>query len=607
MKKKSLIFLLIFLSTSVFAQLKYIPKSFEFKSHPRILLFEGEEDIIKKNIEESQEWARIHNAIITESKQIIPLLSLERELTGRRILGISREALRRIVFLSYSYRMTKEDAYKARAEQELLAVSSFSDWNPSHFLDVAEMALAVAIGYDWLYNDLPPTSREIIKKAIIEKALDPSFNIEANFWLRSTNNWNQVCNTGIAYGALAVLEDVPSISKTLIDRSLDCVKLPMGEYAPDGAYPEGFMYWTYGTSYNVLLISAIEKLFETDFGLSSAPGFLASAQFMEHMISPRKESFNYGDCNNDVSLDPTIFWFADKTNDLSTLWSQRYFIKNADHEYLAQERMLPFTMIWGKDIDLKKVTHPTTNIWVGRGTTPVALMRTSWTDPNAIFVACKGGKANSGHAHMDAGSFIMEANGVRWAIDLGMQNYHDLESAGIDLWNNSQNSQRWDVYRYNNKTHNTLTFNGKKQKVDEYASITDYQQNTNSLSATMDLTNVYDDVKSAFRTVSIVDNNQTVVKDIIETTNDGVNLRWSMLTKAKVKKIKNNTFELNQDGKLLTIRFNSTCSFKLVNQPAKSVNSYDEENVGVTIIGFDAVIPSNSKTVFEATLTPLGN
>ena len=50
--------------------------------------------------------------------------------------------------------MTSEKKYLNRAVKEMLAVSAFSDWNPSHFLDVAEMTMAVSIGYDWLYDGL---------------------------------------------------------------------------------------------------------------------------------------------------------------------------------------------------------------------------------------------------------------------------------------------------------------------------------------------------------------------------------------------------------------------------------------------------------------------
>ena len=77
---------------------------------------------------------------------------VERIKEGKRLLAISRIALKRIYYLSYAYRMTGDRKYALRAEQEMLAVSRFTDWNPTHFLDVGEMVMALAIGYSWLYR-----------------------------------------------------------------------------------------------------------------------------------------------------------------------------------------------------------------------------------------------------------------------------------------------------------------------------------------------------------------------------------------------------------------------------------------------------------------------
>lgn len=55
--------------------------------------------------------------------------------------------------------MTREPPFLKRAILELDAASALKDWNPEHFLDTAEMAFAVATGYDWLYQDLTPDQR----------------------------------------------------------------------------------------------------------------------------------------------------------------------------------------------------------------------------------------------------------------------------------------------------------------------------------------------------------------------------------------------------------------------------------------------------------------
>ena len=138
-------------------------------SHPRILLLKNEENTIAKNIKNDLNWAKLNQVIIDESNKIITLPTLERIQIGRRLLDKSRECLRRVFFLSYTYRITKDKKYLDRAEAELVKVSQFSDWNPSHFLDVAEMTMGVSIGYDWLYDDLSATSKEIIKEAFESK------------------------------------------------------------------------------------------------------------------------------------------------------------------------------------------------------------------------------------------------------------------------------------------------------------------------------------------------------------------------------------------------------------------------------------------------------
>ena len=239
-----------------------------------------------KTVAADKAWQNLQNAMVAECQRLQKEPPVQRIQIGRRLLDKSREALRRIFQLSYVYRVTGDAAMFKRAEAELLAVSAFSDWNPSHFLDVAEMTMAVAIGYDWLYEALSPESRKIIRDAIINKGLKLSMDPKYNSWLKVEHNWNQVCNAGMTYGAMAVYEDEPALAKQIINRSLESIVLSMKDYGPDGAYPEGYGYWGYGTSFNVMFISAIEKLFGKDFGLSSKLGFLQTASYLENMTGP---------------------------------------------------------------------------------------------------------------------------------------------------------------------------------------------------------------------------------------------------------------------------------------------------------------------------------
>jgi hypothetical protein len=581
--------------------------SAKLPGHPRILMLKGEEAAIKKNIAGDKTWAKIHQAIITESDNIIASDPIKRIQIGRRLLDKSREALRRLFMLSYAYRMTGQQKYAQRAEKEMLAIAEFTDWNPSHFLDVGEMTMAVAIGYDWLFNQLSENSRSVIREAILKKGLEPSLNPKHNSWLKAEHNWNQVCNAGMMYGAMAIYEDHPEFSKQMMNRAIETVVHAMKDYGPDGAYPEGYGYWGYGTSFNVMLVSALEKAFGNDFGLNQQPGFLKTATFMQNMTGPTKLPYNYSDAGSNSGLHPAMFWFANKTKDPSALWVERDFLMNSDPKRHVRDRLLPAVMLWGGGMSIEKITPPKFNMWTAGGKVPVAFMRTSWTDTNAVYVAMKGGSVSVNHAHMDIGSFVMDANGVRWAMDFGMQEYESLESKGIQLFGRTQDAQRWTVFRLTNLVHNTLTFNNQHQRVTGMAPIISSSNKPDFMSAVTDLSEIYKgSVSKSVRGIALVDQQYAVVRDEIETLPNETTLRWTMLTPASVKITGPNTAELTKNGKKLTLQVQEPATITMKTWSTDPPKDYDAPNPGTTLVGFEIKLPASSKTAVTVALVPEG-
>lgn len=574
-------------------------------AHPRILLFKGEENAIQKTIAADKTWSNMHQAIVTESDALLNKPPIERIQIGRRLLDKSREAIRRLFFLSYAYRLTKQPTYSQRAEKEMLAIAAFSDWNPSHFLDVAEMTMAMSIGYDWLYDQLPPVSRTAIKEAILKKGIEPSLDPKNNSWLRAEHNWNQVCNAGMTYGAMAIYEDQPELAKQIINRAIESIVLPMADYAPNGAYPEGYGYWGYGTSFNVMFISAVEKLFGKDFGLSEKPGFLQTARYLENMTGPSGKPFNYSDAGGSGGLQPAMFWFAGRLKDPSLLWVERSRLTNTDPQKQVGDRLLPAIMLWSAGTGINTIPPPSSGMWVGKGKNPVALMRTSWTDPAAIFVGMKGGSVSVNHAHMDIGSFVMEADGVRWAMDFGMQDYESLESKGIKLFGRTQDAQRWTVFRLTNLVHNTLTVNNQHQRVDGYAPITATSTAPAFMHAITDMTAVYKGALSkANRGIAIVDKAYVVVQDEVETLNEETTIRWTLLTPATVTITGKNKAALTKDGKKLVLEVTAPGSVTMKTWSTDPPNSYDAPNPGTILTGFEVTLPANTKATIRVTLKP---
>lgn len=588
-----------------FAQKEFVNTSVRLSGHPRLLLQKGEEKTLKKMIMKDVIWKDIHQSLLNEAAEIVQLPLNERIKTGRRLLSVSRENLRRIFILSYAYRMTRKGEFLKRAESEMLKAASFSDWNPSHFLDVGEMTMALAIGYDWLYPQLSAQTKKVIEDAIVEKGLKPSFDERYNWFVNAVHNWSQVCHAGVTYGALAVWEKEPALACTVVNRAIEKISIPMGHYAPDGAYPEGIGYWDYGTSFNVMFLSAIEKIFGTDYGLSELPGFLKTGEYILHMVTPNLKNFAYSDNGINAFFTPTMFWFYSKTKDASILYNQIRLYKKDGQKRIQKNRLAPAMLIWGASASLVNLQKPKQLLWKAQGDNPVCLMRSSWNDSSAIYLGMKMGSPSVNHGHMDIGSFVFEADDIFWGIDMGGEEYNRLETRGVDLWNTRQSSQRWDVYRYNNLLHNTLSFNNKYQEVKGKTKIDEYSDQENHKFVISDLTPVYkNQVRSVKRAVSLVNKEFAVVEDLIETTKNFTMMTWTMVTPASAKILSENVMLLEKDGKKLYIKVEGPRKIRWHILPAQSDFSYDSPNPGISIIGFDTDLELSAKQRIKVFLLP---
>nr|WP_262919517.1 heparinase II/III-family protein [Niabella hibiscisoli] len=481
---------------------------------------------------------------------------------GKRLLAVSREALARLFYLSYSFRMSGDKKYVQRAELELNAICNFESWNPSHFLDVGEMCMAVAIAYDWLYDQLSESTKQKVRTAIVEKAFKPSYNQQQAWFLNAHSNWNSVCNAGLVFGALAILDEEKEASIGIIERSLQSNLLPLKTFAPDGNYPEGPGYWNYGTSFQVLLSAALESALGSDNDLSKAPGFMQSAYYMLFSQGPSGIYYNYYDCGTAVAPSPIMFWFAEKLKEPALIYNEMSLIKKGRYtkEGADEDRILPATLIFARSINLSEPPIPDQKVYSGQGITPVAIVRTSWKDDQGKYLGIKGGSAADGHAHMDQGSFVYDEAGLRWAMDFGMQSYITLESKGVDLWNMKQNSPRWDIFRYNNLNHNTISINNQRHNVKGKATLVKTLEKGKELGAVIDLTpalNLNNELRSATRKAVIINEDYLQVEDIIEAGSDNTDMRWNMVTPATATIVNAHTIRLMQKGKTMQVSFKS--------------------------------------------------
>ena len=144
-------------------------------SQPRLVLNSETEKTLKNKLKTDPVVQNMYRAIQLNAAMVQQKPLLERVVVGRRLLGTSREMLWRINMLGIVYRMEKDPDILDRINAEVIAVCNFSDWNPSHYLDVAEMSMAVAFALDWTAGALPQSTIDQAISALIEKGIKPSW------------------------------------------------------------------------------------------------------------------------------------------------------------------------------------------------------------------------------------------------------------------------------------------------------------------------------------------------------------------------------------------------------------------------------------------------
>ena len=531
---------------------------------------------------------------------------VERVKTGKRLLHVSREALKRIFYLSYAWRIHGGEAYAERAVREMMAVCRFKDWNPTHYLDVGEMTMAVAIGYDWLYPVLTQAQRDSVAAAVRRMAFETSRNRKHAWFYGSNNNWNQVCNAGLSFGAIALYEACPDEADALLGKCLETIPQPLGAYSPEGGYPEGYNYWGYGSSFQILLLAALESAYGTDFGLleQHGAGFLRTGEFLRMLSTPTGHAYNFYDSGRNAYFQYMQAYLGRISNDPSLLKTELGIFRRTRGRSLCEDRLFPFFPIAMArfPVALKDLPDPDCHTFTCGGTTPVFIYRSGWNSPNDTYFAVKGGLSMSSHGHCDQGSFYFEQDGVVWATDLGMQDYESLESKRLDIWKMHQESVRWNVFRIGPFSHNILTVNAHVPKVNHPAALDETwtegavcdaagagrsapgsgrigagpvdaahpspgrsapgggrigagrqaQDGTGRIGAGLNLTALYsEDLDSCYRRV-FLDGGDLVVEDYVTARDTACTLRWALCSETEAC-VKDGRILLSKDGRTRTL------------------------------------------------------
>ena len=311
-----------------------------------------------------------------------------------------------------------DDAARAAAKRTMLEVARWQTWTPPWFeahgqhtyYPAGTLAADVALGYDLLHDDLNPAERSLIRRALIERAIVPTWReyVLDNRVIANTSNWIAHTVGGSLIALAAIYGDdadpeLPLYAASLLRKLEDHIA---ASYLGDGSYGEGISYQDFDLSTLTLAMTAVDRVFGVDYWTRTE--VTKSLSYQIHVLAqPITETQDMGDSHppSGYSLAGIVANSSDPT--------VRWYYSRFQHRSISDFLLFPGA---GPQDAPKGIAS---RLFPVRGN---AVFRTGWEADDAILLFRAGPDFN--HNHADQGSFLLRAFGENLAVDAGYADYY---------------------------------------------------------------------------------------------------------------------------------------------------------------------------------------
>lgn len=375
------------------------------------------------------------------------------------------------------YAVEKKPEHLQAAKAWTLAAIDYEPWGytynkPNTDLAAGHLLYAIGWAYDLLYDDFSAAERARIRQSLerhaglVYDALAPKPGRTLNF----TQNHDFIPTAGLAIAALALMGESKDAERWAVMARAHHHRA--GQLlSPDGYYYEGFEYWIFSSPWLVHFLDAWEHA--TGESLWDRDVFRNWKTYLAHTLLPDGQNvFDFGDiwegaltrAKGGAEYD-RVYPGGTLQSNFNVMYRVAARLKDPEAQAVA-ERYASFghsnleeywTLLW-RDPALKPAPIAAIPLAHHFKDSGVVYVRSSWSR-EATAIAFKAGppeghrtaallpripewRLDSGHAHPDAGSFIVWAQGRYLTGDTG---YAGLPSA---------------------RNHNTLTVGGAGQGVE---------------------------------------------------------------------------------------------------------------------------------------------
>lgn len=447
--------------------------------------------------------------------------------------------------------------WKERGVRELIAITdpaTFQNWYVDEPSVTADFLIAASLGYDFFRDGLnekqatdartymiekgigalaaflkgepaPATARG--KAAGVEAAPKPKAAPKAAAKSEGDEEpdaEHMAAASALILAAICLNDEDPSAAKQAVDAAGKVFGKGMMRFAPAGIWPEGMEAGEQVLDYAILVLQTLKANAGNDMGFSLLEGLPQAGLARVHLVGPTNQLFNYGDAQGAALTRPWVStWLAGVHGNMGTKALTAGAAPGADTAFLN----LAGQLMYYNPYAAGDGTPDSLDYAFPGGA--VAALRSAW-DKDAYYLAVKGGDNSIPTAQLDLGSFVLDAGGKRWGIELGSES-----DRAPGFKPAADRTKRYELYVEGTSGQNTLLLGGN-QELDAKAAVM-VSHSTPALGITaVDLSKGYSkSAKDVFRGAMMVRGAKpyVILQDDLVVKNS-TPVIWSMHTRAEV-------------------------------------------------------------------------
>lgn len=455
--------------------------------------------------------------------------------------AISRASERILAFASL-FRLTGDKKYAERTGMECESLTELSSWDAENdMLTAARAGFAMAIGYDWCHTAWSEGKKALLERTMLRYAMRPAvsaYNGTQKMWRVGSAESAEINCATLAL-ALALADIYPETALKILRCALRNLTPSFAAYAPDGGYAESVNAWERATRALVLSIAMLESATGKDYGLSRAPGFVATARFPIY-TETANGSWNYHDAVA-TSVNTAVFgWFSHHTENLLFAWVRQRDLRN------ERKKLDLLDFVWYRP--LPEGLEPELPLDALYRRAGLVCFRSGFGREDA-FLGIHGGKNNERGGELDAGSFLLEMGGERFFAETG-----GCEALPMLLRRRAEGQNTFTV--------DPPTEPMPDQNPDAIVPVVAARSAEGHAYAILDVSSVSDKLVKGKRGIQLTNERSVAVVQDELTLSESAWVVWNAYTRATVRHLSARTAILEQNGKMLLCKLNGAGNAK---------------------------------------------